>query len=461
MHDDDRTLLQDPDRTLLQDGDKTLLQDGDATRVHDGDRTLLQDDDLTVRMPSPGGRPTALPPRPAPRAAAGLHRRVVGVNPLLEAAATLLALIARLRATDTAPEPQALRAHLLARIAEFEARAEAAGAHRTRIGAARYLLCSFADEAIASTPWGASGLWAERTLLQEFHDERWGGRKTFELLDRLQAEPSTQVDLLELFQVCIALGYEGRWRDVPGGREQLAAISQRLQQTVRAQRPPTAAPRVLSLQVAGAVPPQPSRWSRVPPWTVAAAGALAVVAIVLVTQAHLEAVARPAFQQIHAMAAALQTDRAGAPARPRLAAPLQALVAEGRLSVRDERLRSVVTLPADGLFLAGTARIAPDREAALVGLAAALRAQPGEVAVIGHTDAAPLASLQFPSHWHLSRAQAQAVMDALLRHGVPRERLRAEGRADAEPLAPMGDAAQRARNRRVEVELRLPRPEAQ
>jgi type VI secretion system protein ImpK len=67
--------------------------------------------------------------------------------------------------------------------------------------------------------------------------------------------------------------------------------------------------------------------------------------------------------------------------------------------------------------------------------------------------------LQFPSAWHLSRARAQAVLDELVRQGLPAERLHAEGRADAEPLAPGHSAAERARNRRVEIELRLPRPE--
>jgi type VI secretion system protein ImpK len=37
--------------------------------------------------------------------------------------------------------------------------------------------------------------------------------------------------------------------------------------------------------------------------------------------------------------------------------------------------------------------------------------------------------------------------------------LRAEGRADAEPLVPNRSAAERARNRRIDIELRLPRPD--
>ena len=71
----------------------------------------------------------------------------------------------------------------------------------------------------------------------------------------------------------------------------------------------------------------------------------------------------------------------------------------------------------------------------------------------------PVSSLQFPSNWHLSRERAQAVRSALIQQGVRAERLRAEGRADAEPLVPNDSAAARSRNRRIEIELRLPRPD--
>jgi type VI secretion system protein ImpK len=127
--------------------------------------------------------------------------------------------------------------------------------------------------------------------------------------------------------------------------------------------------------------------------------------------------------------------------------------------LKEEAQRSLLTLPADTLFQPGSARIAPEREPLLATLAQALKAQRGDVAVIGHSDDAPPASLQFPSAWHLTRAQALAVMAALQRHGVPAERLRAEGRADAEPVANGPGAAERARNRRIEIELRLPRPD--
>jgi type VI secretion system protein ImpK len=119
----------------------------------------------------------------------------------------------------------------------------------------------------------------------------------------------------------------------------------------------------------------------------------------------------------------------------------------------------VLTLPADALFKGGSAELQPGAVALLGRIAQALRGVPGQVNVIAHGDEGGGASLQFPSAWHLTRERALAVMGELSRLGVPSTRLHAEGRGDAEPLAAGHAAADRARNRRVEIELRLPRPE--
>lgn len=147
-------------------------------------------------------------------------------------------------------------------------------------------------------------------------------------------------------------------------------------------------------------------------------------------------------------------------AKPRLAPQLQADIAAGAVEVRDEATRSVLTLPADLLFAAGTARLDASRLDLLGRIARTLRPLPGVVVVVGHTDGAPVASLQFPSNWHLSRERAQAVAAALVQQGLQADRVRAEGRADAEPRAAEDTPAGRTMNRRIEIELLLPRPDA-
>lgn len=428
--------------------------------------TLIQDHEATLRMPRPGGQATVVMPRSPAAAQAGarsarvdLQRLVAGVNPLLAAAGNLLAMVSQLRATTLHADPAGLRRHLLQAIADFEAMAAAHGVSRPQIGAARYLLCSFLDEVIEQTPWGAPGPHrSDRTLLQEFHEERSGGDKVFQLLERLGQEPALNADLLELFYVCLQLGFEGRYRGMPQGRMQLDAIAERLLEVVR---PPAraAAARTLSLHWTGATPPARPGRAVLPLWVLGVLGGGVLVLLLLALNARLDAKARPVLRQLLALPASVQAPAPSAAARPRLAALLQADIGAGAIEVQDEVLRSVVRLPADRLFVSGSATLQADQGPLIEHIARALKDAPGQVAVIGHADTSTVSSLQHPSSWHLSRARAQAVHAALLQNGLRPERVRFEGRGDVEPLVSGNGAGDRARNRRIEIEWRLPRPE--
>ena len=110
------------------------------------------------------------------------------------------------------PTRRACATRWRSRSATFETRAQAAGVRAEHVIAARYVLCTLLDEAAASTPWGGSGTWASHSLLVMFHNETWGGEKFFQLLAKLAEDPAANRDLLELMYVCLALGFEGRYR---------------------------------------------------------------------------------------------------------------------------------------------------------------------------------------------------------------------------------------------------------
>ena len=104
-----------------------------------------------------------------------------------------------------------------------------------------------------------------------FHKEAQGGEKFFEILERLRAEPDRYIDLIELLYVCLALGYEGKYRARPSGQRRLAAA---------AARPVSAGPRA-SGPLSGRGPlaalegrrgPPQSVIRYVPWWVVAVAG---------------------------------------------------------------------------------------------------------------------------------------------------------------------------------------------
>lgn len=427
------------------------------------DRTVIIDPDRTLLIPRPGGRPGPGAKGERTQVAATspgatLQHLVAGINPLLVAAGPLLALQAQLRATTSHHDRPGLQRQLLGLIGEFEEAARASGVSRPQVIAARYLLCTFIDEAIAATPWGANPPPGTKGLLQEFHDEESGADKVFELLERLEADPQANAPLLELFYVCFSLGLQGRYAGRPNGRAELDALAQRLLERARPTLLPTDA-RTLSQHWVGVTRRGPT-FAFVPLWIAIVVGMALVVAAVMWMSSRLNRQAAPLLQQLHDVHASLAAPAtAGTAAKPRIAPLLADDLNAGALEVSDEVRRSVVTLGADALFVAGTAQLQPQQRERLRRIAKALGGLPGRVEVIGHTDDQPVESLRFPSNWHLSRERAQAVAAALVEAGLPAARVRAEGRAETEPRVANDSAAARARNRRVEVLLLLPRPE--
>ena len=425
------------------------------------DRTVILDSERTLLIPRPGGRATAAKtPRAGPAAqGATLQHLVAGINPLLTAAAPLLALLSQLRATTKHADRPGLQRQLLGLIGEFEERARASGVSRPQVTAARYLLCTFIDEVIAATPWGADAPLGTRGLLQEFHEDDSGAVKVFELLDKLSADAQAHAPLLELFYVCFALGFEGQYASKPNGRAELDALAARLLERVRP-RASERAVRTLSTHASAEVRRRPAL-TLVPLWLAVVVGAALVLGALMWTSTRLSRQAAPVLQQLHDMHRALAVGAATPQAaKSRVAPLLPDDLGSGALDVAEDAQRSVITLGADTLFVAGTAQLQAAQRERLGRIAKALAGLPGRIEVLGHTDDQAVESLRFPSNWHLSRERAQAVSTALAEFGLPAARLRAEGRAETEPRGPNDSPSARARNRRIEILLLLPRPES-
>ena len=79
--------------------------------------------------------------------------------------------------------------------------------------------------------------------------------------------------------------------------------------------------------------------------------------------------------------------------------------------------RIVVSLPADEVFLKGSAIITSESERAIFGLAGVMSQFGNLVIVEGHTDPTPISSEIYTSNWELSLARALAVVDLMKASG--------------------------------------------
>lgn len=225
----------------------------------DSDRTI-------VVKPTPGGQrgaqtppPGYVPPTPPPTApppqyspspfeqpqpsyaqpqmpAYALPENPTGPNALTDSAARLLALIGRLKTIPHHSDVGGLHRQVTQEIQSFDNMARSRGCSPEAVLAARYALCAAIDEAVLNTPWGSSSLWSGQSMLSTFHQETGGGEKFFQILERIMMEPAKNIELLELYSICLALGFEGRYRIMEMGRSQLDSLRDELYRTIRTYR---------------------------------------------------------------------------------------------------------------------------------------------------------------------------------------------------------------------------------
>src|SRR6266513_3347056 len=191
------------------------------------------DPDATVMVPTPGRRRAAAAAAAfassapegdrAKRSDAAVTDLGVlsGLNPLVTLANALLALVPQIRGSVSHPDPAGLRETLVQQLSAFEEAAAKRGIKPETVTVARYALCTLIDEAVSSTPWGGTAQWMRDSLLVTFYRETGGGENVFLLLNKMAEQPGANIDLLEFFYACLALGFEGRFRVIDGGKAQL------------------------------------------------------------------------------------------------------------------------------------------------------------------------------------------------------------------------------------------------
>lgn len=425
------------------------------------------DEEHTIIKPNPGGLYQKSSPRQAPS-----HRSEEkvelsarpGLNLLEKSASILLNLLSQIRNTSSHPNPTGLHKQLATEIQRFEATAQREGIKPETIFIARYALCTTIDEFVMSTPWGSSSIWSEQSLLSMFHKETRGGERFFQMLKKLNQDPSRNIDLLELLYVCLALGFQGRYRISQDGINELAEIRESLFYTIRNQREESDP--ALSPHWQGLAKSSLSKTALIPAWLVAGIVLLLLVGVYSLWRFSLGGYTDPVHAglmtigreesllptRLLAPPAAVYIPDPG-PARFALKEFLSLEISTGQVTVDELPDRIVVMLPGTA-FASGSEIISSEFHDIIQRIGEGLEQTNGKVRVIGHTDNVPMRrNNRFSSNFSLSQSRAESVVSLLAVVVSIRDRVVAEGLGDTRPVAPNNSADGRAKNRRVEITL--------
>ena len=445
------------------------------------------DTERTVIRPNPGARrpgvaapgkddattdSAASGPRPAPREDAPARRDapaspelgMTGMNKLNASASTLFSLVSRIRNRAQHLDPEALRRSVVAEVRGFENRALQAGVDAQDVKVARYAICATLDDVVLNTPWGGSSIWAQQSMVGTFHRETVGGDRFYDLLARLEQDPSRNIELLEFLYMCLSLGFEGRLRVETGGADKHMNIRAGLARIIRVQRGDVE--RDLSPHWEGLDKPHRALSAWKPFWVAVAAAAAMLATGFMGLSWALSANSERLLGQI-------STLDPGTPAKLERRAPpvvivpppdtdrqikrvskfLEAEIAEGLVNVFQDANTITVRINGSGMFGSGSDVLKPEFELPLSRVAKALNDTRGPVIIVGHSDNQPIRSARFPSNMHLSLARAETVRKTLLPLIDDVSRLSAEGHADREPIASNDTSEGRAANRRIEIVL--------
>lgn len=389
-------------------------------------------------------------------------------NLLTAAAARLLALAAAVQADRQVADVPALRTRAGEEAKAFEKQLSAMGLSGEDNARARYAVLATVDDVVQNLPGGTQSDWARLSLVVQSFGQAFGGDQFFTILDTMLQRPAANLDMLELYHACLAVGFLGRARVEPDGRQQIESRMSAIYSALAGIRPRPETDLMPHWQ--GVPTPMPAvGWlARA---VLAAAAMLAVLLLIfLVLKLWLDGrdeAARAALRPLPPVTTA-RIDRLGADVPALQSTQLERIRARLRnpcIEARDDgaTIRLVIAscpgLPG-GMFTAGAALLALEYVPIIEEAGRALAPETGQIAVVAHTDSDAIRgalAASFPDNMALSQARAEDVVSILAPLMTDAARLSAEGRGDQEPVDRADSPQAKAQNRRVE--LVLPRSE--
>lgn len=130
---------------------------------------------------------------------------------LSDAYAPCFALILQLRGSRDFGDSTLLRPRVEKLLESAEKDARRNGCAEEDIEAATFALVAFIDETILSSDWRERDRWLARPLQLQRYDRFDAGEHFFERLEHLRSAPAIRAEALEVYFLCMTLGFKGQY----------------------------------------------------------------------------------------------------------------------------------------------------------------------------------------------------------------------------------------------------------
>ncbi len=135
-----------------------------------------------------------------------------GVSSLADLAASVFSLILSLRTSANYGTHDELRTKIGGYLDRIDHEGLEAGIARQDLEAAKYPLVAFIDETILNSNWDGREAWRDRPLQLDLFGETVAGERFYERLERVRTGGEATADLLEIYWLSLALGFEGKYK---------------------------------------------------------------------------------------------------------------------------------------------------------------------------------------------------------------------------------------------------------
>lgn len=163
-----------------------------------------------------------------------LSKAMAGPKDISGLCTDLFLIIIRMREAEDLGDPAALRKLITYYIGLFEKNCTTIGMDQDSIAEAKYAIIGLMDETVLSVPGACRDFWISKPMQLDYFGDNIAGQEFYEKLQKMLLQPEKKKDVLEVYYLCLSLGFEGKYR--LSNAEERGAIMDDLGRTLRRTR---------------------------------------------------------------------------------------------------------------------------------------------------------------------------------------------------------------------------------